>query len=58
MLVNSATCDSNVKWNNAKCSCGCKDYSISKKDDRWNTGTCICESRRYSKSIADDSVVV
>ena len=48
---NSATCNSNQKWNNQTCQCECKNYN------NWNPRISICEKRKYLKSIADTSVI-
>ena len=53
---NSATCNSNQKWNNKTCQCECNNYCKCKKDFSWNPSTCICENCNYLKSIADTSV--
>ena len=50
-------CNSNQKWNNETCQCGCNSYCTSRKDYSWNPSTCICENRKYLKSIADASVI-
>ena len=47
----SATCNSNQKWNNDKRQCECKKYHACKKDCSWNPSTCICESSRYLKVL-------
>ena len=53
---NSATCNSNQKWNNKICQCESKNYRKCKKDYRWNPSTCICENSKYLRSNADTSV--
>ena len=54
---NSATCNSNQKWNNKTRQCECKSYCTYKKDYSWNPSTCICENSKYLKSNADTSVI-
>ena len=44
---NSATCNSNQKWNNKTCQCECKNYHKCEKDYSWNASTWICENRIY-----------
>ena len=53
---NSTICNSDQKWNNKTCQCGCKNYCKWKTDYSWNPITCICENSEYLKSIADTSV--
>ena len=55
---NSATCNTNQKWNNETCQCRCKMCRKCKKDYRRNPSTCICENGKYLRSIADTSVIV
>ena len=57
-MQDSATCNSNQKWNNDKCHCLCKECHTCKKDYSWNPNTCICENSRHLESILDDSVIV
>ena len=38
---NSATCNSNEKWNNKICQCECKNYRTCTKDYSWNPSICI-----------------
>ena len=54
---NSATCNSNQKWNNETCQCECRNYLTYKKDNSWNPSTCICENAKYLKSSTDDSKI-
>ena len=54
---NSATYNSNQKWNNKTCQCECKNYHKCQKDYSCNPSTCICENDKYLKSIADTSVI-
>ena len=54
---NSTMCNSNQKWNNETCQCGCKNYRKCKKDYSWNPSACICENSKYFKSTADTSVI-
>ena len=54
---NSATCNSNQKWNNEAYECECKNYPKCKKKYSWNPSTCICENIKFSKSISDSSVI-
>ena len=44
---NSATSNSNKKWNNKTCQCECKNYHKCKKDYNWNPSTCICEDSKH-----------
>ena len=53
---NSATCNSNEKWNNKICQCECKNYRKFIKDYSWNPSKCIWENRKYLESNADTSV--
>ena len=53
---NNTACNSNQKWNNKTCQCGCKNYRKCKENYSWNPSTCICENSKYLKSIADTSV--
>ena len=53
---NTATCNSNQKWNNEACQFECKKYHKSEKDYSWNPSTCICENSHYLKSFADTSL--
>ena len=46
---NSATCNSNQKWNNKLYQCEYKNYRACKKDYSWNASTCICENDKYLK---------
>ena len=55
---NSATCNSNEKWNNKICQCECKNYRTCTKDYSWNPSICIPENVKYLKSIADTSVIL
>ena len=55
---NSATCNSNKKWNNDKCQSKCKNYHMRKKDYSWNPTRWLCKNSMYLKSVADDSVIV
>ena len=43
----STTCNSNKKWNNEKCQCGCEKYCTCAKSYSWNRSTSICENRNY-----------
>ena len=43
---NSATCNSNQKWNNETCQCECKNYRKCKKDYSWNPSTCISKNSK------------
>ena len=54
---NSATCNSNQKWNNKTCQCEGKSYPKCKRNYSWNPSTCICENSQYLKSFADTSVI-
>ena len=54
---NSATCNSNQKWNNKTCQCEFENYRKWKKNYSYNPSTCICENSKYLKSIADNSVI-
>ena len=56
--LNSAICNSNLKWNNETCQCEYKNYHTYKNDYSWNPSKCICENGKYLKSIADDSKIV
>ena len=49
--------NSNQWWNNNKCRCECKKYSICEKDYVWNPSACNCENGKYLASIMDDSVI-
>ena len=40
--LNSATCNSNQRWNNKTCQCECKFYI-------WNPSTYVCEKSKYFK---------
>ena len=40
---NSATCNSNQKWNIDKCQCECKKYRVCKEGHSWNPSTCFCK---------------
>ena len=44
ILCDSATCNSNEKWNNETCQCECKNYRTFKREYSWNPSTCICEN--------------
>ena len=44
--------NSNQIWNNGKCQCECKNYSI------WNPGICTCKNCKYLENVIDDSVVI
>ena len=55
--LNSATCNSNKKWNNETCQFECKKCCTCKKDYSWNPSTCICENSKYLKYIAGTSVI-
>ena len=48
---NSATCNSNQKWNNKMCQCECKNYHKCKEDYSWNPSTCICENSKCMKKV-------
>ena len=54
---NSATYNSNQKWNNKTCQCEGKSYPKCKRNYSWNPSTCICENSQYLKSFADTSVI-
>ena len=54
---NSATCNSNQKWNNETYQCECKNYPKCKKYYNWNPSTCTCENSKYLKSSAYTSVI-
>ena len=54
--LNSATCNSNQKWNNKACQFECKNYQKCKEDYSWNPSTYICENIKYLISGADTSV--
>ena len=54
-------CNSNQKWNNDKCWCGCKNlkkHNVCKKDNIWNPTTCICENGKYDRIITGNSVTL
>ena len=34
---NNTICNSNQKWNNKTCQCGCRNYRMCKKDCGWNS---------------------
>ena len=53
---NSATCNSNQKWNNKTCQCECKNFHKCENGYSWNPSTCTCENSKYLKSTADTSV--
>ena len=48
---NSATYNSNQKWNNDKCQCESKNYLTCWKHYIWNPSTCIFENGMCLKSI-------
>ena len=55
--LNSATCNSNKKWNNRTCQCECKYCHNCEKDySQHNPSTCICENSKYLKNVIDTSV--
>ena len=54
---NSATRNTNQKWNNGTCQCSCKNYCMCKKDYSCNPSTCISENSKYLKCIVDESVI-
>ena len=49
-------CNSNQKWNNAKCRYECKKHHTCEKDYIWNLATCSCENGKYLASIIGNSV--
>ena len=51
--LNSATCNSNLKWNKITWQCECKNYRKCEKDYSWNSSTCTCDDSNYLKSFAD-----
>ena len=53
----STTCNSDQKWNDETCHCGCKSYPTCKNNYSWNPSTCICEKSKYLKVIIDGSVI-
>ena len=53
----SATYNSNHKWNIDKCQCEFKKCDKCKKDYSWNSSPCVCENSKYLKNNVDDSVV-
>ena len=57
LKFDSATCNSNQKWNNETFQCKCKNYCTGKKDYESNPSTRICEDSKYLKSIVDDSKI-
>ena len=42
-------CNSNQKWNNVKCRCGCKKH-ISEKGYNWNPAGCSCKNGKDIES--------
>ena len=53
----SATCNSNQKWNNKTCQGEYKTYHTCKKYYSWNSITCISDNSMYLKRITDTSVI-
>ena len=51
--LNSATCNSYLKWNKITWQCECKNYRKCEKDYSWNSSTCTCDDSNYLKSFAD-----
>ena len=53
-------CNSNQKWNNESCNCGCKNLKkihVCEKDYICNPSTCTFENGNYLESIVGDSVI-
>ena len=53
----SATWNSNQKWNNKTCEGEYKTYRECKKYYSWNSITCISDNSMYLKRITDTSVI-
>ena len=53
--------NSNQKWNNNKCWCGCKnlkEHHVCEKDYIWNPATCSWKNGNYVGSIIDYSMIM
>ena len=55
--LNGRKCNSNQKWNNDKCWCGCKIHHINEKSYILNPATCSCKNDKYLTIIKDKSVI-
>ena len=50
-------CNSNQKWSNDKCLCGCENNHICEKDYIWNPVACSCKNGKYLTSTINNLVI-
>ena len=49
-------CNLNLKWNNCKCWCECKNpkkHRVCNKGYFWSPATCSCDNGKYAGSVID-----